>query len=207
MARNVEIKARVADLGALRRRVESLTGDEPEVIDQHDTFFHVAHGRLKLRRIPGASAELIAYERPDRAAARRSTYEIVPVADPDRLERALAAALGVAGTVQKRRLLYRSGRTRIHLDRVFGLGTFLELEVVLGAGTGAGEGDRDGDDHEGDAREGDHHDGDDRVDHDDVVAVEEAHRLMDRLGIDRADLVASAYVDLLAGRVPGATSA
>ncbi|NBS91276.1 CYTH domain-containing protein [bacterium] len=40
-------------------------------------------------------------------------------------------AYGILGTVRKQRTLYLLGKTRIHLDRVDGLGDFLELEVVL----------------------------------------------------------------------------
>ena len=43
----------------------------------------------------------------------------------------MESALGVAGRVRKKRLLYMCGATRIHLDEVEGLGDFVELEVVL----------------------------------------------------------------------------
>jgi predicted adenylyl cyclase CyaB len=42
--------------------------------------------------------------------------------------------------VRKVRRLYRKGNTRIHLDEVEGLGTFLELEVVLQPGQAETEG-------------------------------------------------------------------
>ena len=41
-------------------------------------------------------------------------------------------ALGVRGTVMKHRDVYLVGQARIHLDTVDRLGTFLELEVILG---------------------------------------------------------------------------
>jgi len=55
----------------------------------------------------------------------------VPTAAPDALREALTLAYGVIGRVRKVRTLFMAGRTRIHLDRVEGLGEFLELEVVL----------------------------------------------------------------------------
>ena len=167
MARNVEIKARVADPPATRRLVERIAGRPPETLVQTDTFFRVERGRLKLRELSGASAELIYYQRPDRAGPKESRFERTVVPDAPALRELLASALGVCGRVSKRRLLYRVGRTRVHLDEVEGLGDFLELEVELEQGEPAGAG------------------------------VAEARRLMSRFGIAEDALVPEAYVDLL----------
>ncbi len=72
--------------------------------------------------------------------------------------------------MRKQRLLYITGRTRIHLDRVEGLGEFLELEVVL----------RDGETVE--------------------AGMQEARSLMQALGVAPEHLVSGAYLDLLAGQ-------
>jgi len=167
MPRNVEIKARVTDFETLRRRVESLSDAPPEVLDQHDTFFVVARGRLKLRVLAPAVCELIAYERPDEPGAKLSEYSLVRSSDPEALFRVLSAALPVRGVVAKRRLLYRIGPTRLHLDDVEGLGTFLELEVVLDDGRSEDEGHR------------------------------VAERLMGDLEMTGAERVSGAYIDLL----------
>ena len=170
MARNVEIKARVASLAALQPRVAALAQHGPELIEQDDSFFPCAQGRLKLRAFADGRGELIAYERPDAPGPKTSSYQITPTSDPDGLRAALATALGVAGRVRKQRWLYLIGRTRVHLDDVEGLGEFLELEVVLRDGEAAAAG------------------------------IDEAHALMARLGVPTANLVASAYVDLLNAR-------
>lgn len=50
--RNVEIKARIGDVEAFEKRVDiakNLTKTEGEILPQHDTFFNVGNGRLKLR--------------------------------------------------------------------------------------------------------------------------------------------------------------
>jgi adenylate cyclase class IV len=78
-----------------------------------------------------APPELIFYQRPDSPGAKLSHYERLSCRDPATLKRNLTQALGVRGTVKKRREVYFVGPTRIHLDTVEGLGTFLELEVVL----------------------------------------------------------------------------
>jgi predicted adenylyl cyclase CyaB len=57
---------------------------------------------------------------------------LVPVADAKSLKAALTAALGICGRVRKRRDIYLWHNVRIHLDRVDGLGSFIEFEAVLG---------------------------------------------------------------------------
>src|SRR6185436_9952098 len=72
--------------------------------------------------------ELISYVRPDRPDARISSYRVIPIADPQELAEALNDVLGVRTVVEKRRRLLIHHDTRIHLDDVEGLGTFVELE-------------------------------------------------------------------------------
>jgi predicted adenylyl cyclase CyaB len=131
MRRNVESKARCADLAAARAVACQLCGDASIIEQQCDTYFHVAHGRLKLREIEGQPAVLIAYRRPDTTEARTSAYRLVPVPDSASLKAALADTLGVRGTVRKRREIFLWKNVRIHLDRVEGLGDFIEFEAVL----------------------------------------------------------------------------
>ena len=169
MARNVEIKARVSSFEALLSRISALAHQGPELIAQDDTFFACTTGRLKLRVFADGRGELIAYERPDAAGPKTSDYRITPVADPDALRATLARALGVTGRVIKRRTLFLVGRTRVHLDRVEGLGDWLELEVVL----------RDGERTE--------------------LGVAEAQALLASLQVDATQLVSGAYIDLLRG--------
>lgn len=170
MARNVEIKAAVADVRALHRRAAECAGSAGTVIDQDDTFFVCAHGRLKLRAFGDGSGELIAYARPDAAGPALSQYRRTPTTAPAALRATLAEALGTAGRVVKRRTLYRLGRTRVHVDAVAGLGNFMELEVVLAEGESAGAGER------------------------------EAEALMKKLGLAEAARIGCAYVELLRRR-------
>jgi predicted adenylyl cyclase CyaB len=128
---NIEIKARCPDLDAARRHLGHLGIPLVRRMRQVDTYFHVPHGRLKLREIDGEPAQLIQYERPDAAVARASDYRIVPVPDPASLKAALARALGIRAVAEKQRELYLWRHTRIHLDEVAGLGSFLELETVI----------------------------------------------------------------------------
>jgi adenylate cyclase len=172
MARNVEIKAALADFDATFARARALADRGPELIEQDDTFFACPHGRLKLRAFADGRGELIAYERPDASGPKTSDYVIAPITDPAALRTALERALGSVGRVVKHRTLFLAGRTRVHLDRVQGLGDFLELEVVL----------RDGEA--------------------ESAGIAEAHALLERLGVAATQLVATAYVDLLQDRAP-----
>ena len=64
----------------------------------------------------------------------------MPVADPIALGDALADVLGVRVVVEKARRLLLYENVRIHLDRVAGLGDFVELEaLVTGPGGPAAE--------------------------------------------------------------------
>lgn len=167
MPANIEIKARVSDPEAILSRARKLTGAEPETILQTDTFFHAETGRLKIRAFADGTGELISYQRPDAEGPKTSNYAIAPTPDAGALLDVLAAALSVRGVVRKKRMLLLAGRTRIHLDEVEGLGSFMELEVVL----------TEGDDPKGGARE--------------------AADLMKKLGIMPTDLVCGAYIDLM----------
>jgi predicted adenylyl cyclase CyaB len=167
MPRNIEIKARLADLAATRARVAAAADRGPESLAQTDTFFPVPWGRLKLREFSDRPAELIYYRRPDAPGPSESQWAKVTVPDAAAVRELLADALGVRGQVVKQRSLYWVGRTRVHLDEVMDLGDFLELEVVLADGEAVSAG------------------------------VEEAQRLLRIFGVPGDALVAEAYVDLL----------
>jgi predicted adenylyl cyclase CyaB len=167
MPRNVEIKAAIGSVETLAPAVAAISSEGPLEIEQDDTFFHCDAGRLKLRTFSESSGELIFYRRPDTAGPKESFYLRSPTQNPASLREALSQAYGVVGRVVKRRTLFLAGRTRVHLDRVTGLGDFLELEVVLGDAEPAEAG------------------------------LREARDLLARLGIRESQLVEGAYIDHL----------
>jgi homotetrameric cytidine deaminase len=133
--RNLELRARDPDPRGSLERALALGADDRGEIEQRDTYFSRARGRLKLReQVPGG-AELIAYRRGDTPEARVSDYRLVPAAEPAALRQALDAALGTLVVVRKRRRLLIWEDVRIHLDEVAGLGTFVELEAVASPGS------------------------------------------------------------------------
>lgn len=167
MPSNIEIKVSLKDVDRFRMAIERIVADQPRTIHQEDIFFNCESGRLKLRIFPDNTGELIWYRRPDGRGPKKSDYYIYPTTNPTLLRKTLSAALGETVTVRKTRHVYHIGQTRIHLDEVEGLGTFMELEVVLHPHQSEEEGRQIADD------------------------------LMRRLSVGRSDLVACAYADLL----------
>ena len=129
-------------------------------------FIFVPRGRL--RRTENGRSELILYARADESGPKVSSYLCLDVPDVEAAKKLLKEIHGGAGSRAEAAGLYLAGRTRIHLDRVEGLGEFLELEVVMGDDQVLDEGDRDG-----------------------------AQELMGRLGIGPEHLLDRAYIDLM----------
>jgi homotetrameric cytidine deaminase len=128
--RNVELKAVDRDPAATLERALAAGASDHGTRLQTDTYFAVAHGRLKLREQEGAAAQLIAYERPDDPTVRLSSYHLIEVPDPQSARAGLTATCGVRVVVAKRRRLLLWENVRIHLDEVDGLGAYIELEAV-----------------------------------------------------------------------------
>lgn len=167
MPSNIEVKARARNFAEIKARAEKLSDTSVEVIPQEDIFFNTPQGRLKLRVLVGEKGQLIYYTRPDQEGPKRSDYHISYSTDPANLKRVLELAYGIRGVVRKTRYLYMVGQTRVHLDDVEGLGQFMELEVVMRDGQSDSEGQ----------------------------AI--AEDLLERLGVEKSDLLEGAYMDLL----------
>ncbi len=140
--RNLELKVRCEPGGidGILVRLQSLLCSPIEHLHQVDTYLKVPHGRLKLREFHSLSsppvaerAELIAYHRPSETGSRFSTYEVVPI--PGRHAAALLRSLLMTHDelvrIDKQRQVAVVGHTRVHLDRVLGLGEYVELETVI----------------------------------------------------------------------------
>jgi predicted adenylyl cyclase CyaB len=168
MPSNVEIKAILRDRKRAEATAARLSKMEPQLIRQEDYFFPCKEARLKLRILAPDRGELIRYERPDVANTRCSRYLIARTLAPLILLEILTGMLGRAGVVEKERTLYVVDQTRVHFDRVVGLGEFLELEVVLRPGQSEAEGR--------------------------IIA----DQLLSAFEIDKAELLGEACVDLLA---------
>lgn len=171
---NLEIKARCRDIEATRERAAVLATEYVGLDHQVDTYFLTARGRLKLRESSLSGGQLVPYLRPDQEGPKVSDYRVIPVEEPASLKRLLSEILGVHRVVDKQREIYRVENVRIHLDRVVGLGTFLELEAVFD-GSAASEAEQQ----------------------------RKVDRLMKELGVAPGDLLATSYEALVSSEPTG----
>ena len=168
MARNVEIKARIENVALLRPDSCGAGHRAGRWKWPRTTPFSIAStGRLKLRAFSNDAGELIFYRRVNQAGPKESFYIRSPTSSPETLRESLSLAYGQIGRIRKYRTLFLVGRTRVHLDRVEGLGHFLELEVMLVDDESAEQG------------------------------IREASQLMDQLGVQPEQLIEGAYLDLM----------
>ena len=130
---NFEFKAHLHHPAHVRATLKRLRARFLGTDHQIDTYFRVPAGRLKIRagRVENS---LIFYQRTDSAHARRSTVEMMLLPRRNSVRAILSLALGVLAVVDKRREIFFVGNVKIHLDRVRGLGTFVEVEAMTRSG-------------------------------------------------------------------------
>jgi adenylate cyclase class IV len=127
---NVEFKSELRDPAIAREICRALGAARIGTLDQTDTYYRVPGGKLKKRETVGEAPEVIFYERALRADAKLSHFTIYTL--PQAEARFGRDPLPVWVVVRKRRELFMHDRTRVHLDAVDGLGTFFELESLVG---------------------------------------------------------------------------
>jgi len=127
---NIEIKAKYHDLDQAKSIAKKLMTDQLGELHQIDTYYKTENGRLKLREINGKVAQLIPYYKEYTQGPMKSCYSLLPVDNPVELKAILEKILGMLTIVDKKREVYLIGNIRVHLDRVKGLGNFIEFEAV-----------------------------------------------------------------------------
>ena len=128
---NIELKARIPDLDKARQVCEKLSAQFIWRRNQRDIYFATKPSkRLKLRIEDNESPYLVLYDRPDESGGRNCTYSLLTIHRTCHAESAtfFTNALEVRGEVKKSRELFMWENVRIHLDRVKGLGDFIEFE-------------------------------------------------------------------------------
>ncbi|MBI5833232.1 MAG: class IV adenylate cyclase [Armatimonadetes bacterium] len=165
-----EIKARCPNLARAERVLRDLGARHVGRDLQVDTYFHCTQGRLKLRE-GNIERSLIAYTRPDQAGPKHSEVTMTAVPPDLALKPVLSAALGVLVEVVKERQIWFVDNVKVHLDRLEGLGEFVEVEAIdLHGDLGAER------------------------------RLAQCQALMSALGVEESDLLSSSYSDMLLAR-------
>ncbi|MBC7835382.1 MAG: class IV adenylate cyclase [Phycisphaerales bacterium] len=136
---NIEFKAELRDLALARQIAISIGAKYTDTVEQTDTYYRLADGRLKRREARRASAEkgvaqevdieVIHYHRVNTAAIRPSRFNVYTAEQAS--ERFGATPGPVWVVVTKLREVYLYEGVRVHLDQVLNLGTFIEFEAPV----------------------------------------------------------------------------
>ena len=167
----VEIKARTDRTAEMRALLLQNHAHFRGTDRQIDHYFNVPEGRLKLRN-GNIEQSLIFYRRANQAGPKDSSVSLTRLESTDlatSLADTLDRALGTWVKVDKTREIYFIDNVKFHLDRVEGLGHFVEIEAI---------GDR------ADQRE---------------ELLGQCKRYMELLGVRQEDLVTNSYSDMLGG--------
>lgn len=132
MPRNLELKIKIDSLKNIKQKLKENRVALKEILIQKDIYYRIDKGLLKLRTENGKSS-LIYYLRNESASKRWSDFEYIKFTS-DNSEKFFNSFLEKEVIVSKVRELYIYNNTRIHLDKVKGLGNFLELETIVVSG-------------------------------------------------------------------------
>lgn len=164
----VEIKATCHDPDRVRKILldhnARFVGEDHQI----DTYFVVDSGRLKLRE-GDIENSLIYYNRPNDAGPKRSDVQLYQTQKESGLKNVLKSFLDELVVVDKRREIYFIDSVKFHIDRVEGLGSFIEIEAI----------DNDGSIGEESLRS-------------------QCDQYLELLGIPESDLLTDSYSDMLA---------
>jgi len=91
--------------------------------------------RLKLRIIGDKTfcrrGTLIFYDRKEKTGKRVSNYLLAETGNPAELDSIMRKLYNVLVIVDKKREIYTTNNVRIHIDKVRGLGNYLEFEILF----------------------------------------------------------------------------
>ncbi len=127
--RNLEIKIQLDSLKEIKKLIKQNLIGLREILVQRDVYLKVDRGLLKLR-IENGKSSLIYYKRDENSSRRWSEFQFIKFSDGNP-EKFFKDIFQTEVTVTKVRELYIYNNTRIHLDKVKGLGSFIELETLV----------------------------------------------------------------------------
>ena len=126
---NLELKVKIDSHNDVKRILKNIKAEFIKTLDQKDIYYKTGNGLLKLR-IENGKQSIIKYLRNEKEKDRFSNYEVLHFSsgDPEKFFKDLFL---IETVVEKKRNLFMYDNTRVHLDDVKGLGTFLELETLV----------------------------------------------------------------------------
>ena len=129
MPLNLELKVKLHSFEETESLLKKINAELTAELNQKDVYYKVPDGLLKLR-IENGNQSLIKYLRNEDGGDRFSDYDVLYFSSGEG-EKFLASLFKVEAVVEKKRILYMYDNTRVHLDSVKNLGTFLELETLV----------------------------------------------------------------------------
>lgn len=132
MSLNLELKQEVRSHDRIRARLKEIGAEFKTFLNQRDVYFVLKGSLLKLR-IMDQRSELIKYNRNEDGGTRWSDYSVMEINDIN-AEEFLSKIFDVEVIVTKQRELWMYDNTRVHLDVVNSLGSFIELETLVLSG-------------------------------------------------------------------------
>lgn len=126
---NIELKAKTENANEVREILISRNAKFIGTDFQTDTYFIVNNGRLKLRE-GNIENSLIFYKRENLAGIKKSEIILYKSEPGSNLKSALMESLGILVEVKKEREIYFIENIKFYVDKVNGLGTFVEIEAI-----------------------------------------------------------------------------
>lgn len=134
MPLNFEIKAICNNVLLVKTVLEQHKAKFIGTDHQIDTYFNCVNGRLKLRE-GNIERNLIYYERSNDNVPKASKVQLFRLQETLTIKTMLSQALGIKVIVEKHREIYFIDNVKIHIDKVFNLGNFIEIEAIDTDGT------------------------------------------------------------------------
>lgn len=125
----VEIKAKCENPDEIEAILLKNDADFIGLDHQIDTYFETSNGRLKLRE-GNIECHLIFYNRPNQVSPKESNVMLYKPQDVVMLKEILINAYTVKVVVDKKRKIFFIDNVKFHIDRVEGLGGFMEIEAI-----------------------------------------------------------------------------
>ncbi len=135
MRKNYELKVKLHNYDVAKWKAESYIHrfkDKHHFFEeQKDIYFYKVNGRrLKLRIINNECGNLVYYDRKENRNKRVSRFLLSDTKNPFELDKILRRFFKVQLIVSKKREIFTVKNLRIHLDKIQGVGIFLEFEIM-----------------------------------------------------------------------------